>query len=310
MADLTSLSLQLDNKTCICRAIIETPKGCRNKFDYDPETGLFMLGGLLPEGMMFPFDFGFLPSTLGEDGDPLDIMVLMDAPAHVGCLIEVRIIGIITAEQTEDGKTESNDRLLGVAVHSYDHEDQQSIKDVSKTLLDQVEEFFVSYNKQRGKKFKDYGHRRTEEGDQIPEKRHKGSQECRKEVGSLIAGSTATVVTNYQGGNIERTLDRASFAKRPEPCANILCEQFRFFQRGEVAAPRNLRPALHVEEALRPFTGRAADIRREERERRRDFGGTGPLLHPLLDPGQRAGIREIVVGQERRTDRLRCPSKS
>ena len=113
-----------------------------------------MLGGLLPEGMMFPFDFGFLPSTLGEDGDPLDIMVLMDAPAHVGCLIEVRIIGIITAEQTEDGKTETNDRLIGVSVHSYDHEDLKSISDVSKTLLDQVEQFFVSYNKQRGKKFK------------------------------------------------------------------------------------------------------------------------------------------------------------
>ena len=94
MADLTSLSLQLDNKTGTCRAIIETPKGCRNKFDYDPETGLFMLGGLLPEGMMFPFDFGFLPSTLGEDGDPLDIMVLMDAPAHVGCLIEVRLLAL------------------------------------------------------------------------------------------------------------------------------------------------------------------------------------------------------------------------
>jgi inorganic pyrophosphatase len=113
-----------------------------------------MLGGLLPEGMMFPFDFGFLPSTLGEDGDPLDIMVLMDAPAHVGCLIEVRIVGIITAEQTEDGKTESNDRLIGAAIHSYDHEDVKSIGHVSKTLLDQVEEFFVSYNKQRGKKFK------------------------------------------------------------------------------------------------------------------------------------------------------------
>jgi inorganic pyrophosphatase len=154
MADLTSLSLELDNKTSTCRAIIETPKGCRNKFDYDPETGLFKLGGLLPEGMMFPFDFGFLPSTLGEDGDPLDIMVLMDAPAHVGCLIEVRIIGIITAEQTEDGKTEANNRLIGVAVHSYDHEDLESISDVSKTVLDQVEEFFVSYNKQRGKKFK------------------------------------------------------------------------------------------------------------------------------------------------------------
>jgi inorganic pyrophosphatase len=154
MADLTALPHRFDAKDRICRAIIETPKGCRNKFDYDPDSGLFMLGGLLPEGMMFPFDFGFIPSTLGEDGDPLDIMVLMDAPAHVGCLIDVRIIGVIMAEQIEDGKKESNDRLLGVVVHSYDHEGLKSISDVSNTLLNQVEEFFVSYNKQRGKKFK------------------------------------------------------------------------------------------------------------------------------------------------------------
>ena len=154
MADLTSLPHQLDRKKATCRAIIETPKGSRNKFDYDPETNLFMLAGLLPEGMMFPFDFGFIPSTLGEDGDPLDILVLMDAPAHSGCLIDVRLIGIITAEQTEDGKTKTNNRLMGVAVHSYQHEDIQTIADVSKTLLSQVEEFFVSYNKQRGKKFK------------------------------------------------------------------------------------------------------------------------------------------------------------
>jgi inorganic pyrophosphatase len=154
MADLTSLSHQLDAKHFACRAIIETPRGCRNKFDYDPESGLFKLGGLLPEGMMFPFDFGFVPSTLGEDGDPLDIMVLMDAPAHVGCLIEVRIIGIISAQQVQDGKSETNDRLLGVAIHSYDHEDLETISDLSKTLLDQVEAFFVSYNQQRGKKFK------------------------------------------------------------------------------------------------------------------------------------------------------------
>jgi inorganic pyrophosphatase len=154
MANLASLPNRLDDDSCVCRAIIETPKGCRNKFDYDPDSGLFMLGGLLPEGMMFPFDFGFIPSTLGQDGDPLDVMVLMDAPAHVGCLIEVRIIGVIAAEQTQDGETKTNDRLLGVAVHSYDHEDLESINEVSKTLLDQVEEFFVSYNKQRGKKFR------------------------------------------------------------------------------------------------------------------------------------------------------------
>ncbi|HLG98137.1 MAG TPA: inorganic diphosphatase [Bryobacteraceae bacterium] len=154
MSDLSKLPAQLDPKKRTCRAIIETPKGCRNKFDYDPDSGLFMLGGLLPEGMMFPFDFGFIPSTLGEDGDPLDILVLMDAAAHVGCLIDVRVIGIIQAEQTADGKTESNNRLLGVAIHSYNHEDLESIDDVSKTILDQLEAFFISYNKQRGKKFK------------------------------------------------------------------------------------------------------------------------------------------------------------
>ena len=154
MADLTTLSHQLDAKKGTCRAIIETPKGKRNKFDYDPESNLFMLGGLLPEGMMFPFDFGFIPSTLGDDGDPLDILVLMDAPAHVGCLIEVRLIGIISAEQIDKGTKETNDRLLGVAIHSYEHEDIETIDDVSKTLLSQLEEFFVSYNKQRGKKFR------------------------------------------------------------------------------------------------------------------------------------------------------------
>src|ERR1700751_2844504 len=154
MADLPPLPNNLHPKKRQCRAIIETPKGRRNKFDYDPDSGLFVLGGLLPEGMMFPFDFGFIPSTLGEDGDPLDIMVLMDAPAHVGCLIDVRLIGVIAAKQTDKGKLKTNDRLVGVAVHYYDHEDLPTIDDVNKTLLDQVEEFFVSYNKQRGKKFK------------------------------------------------------------------------------------------------------------------------------------------------------------
>jgi hypothetical protein len=81
MPDLTTLSHGLDSKAT-CLAIIETAKGSRNTFSYDPETGLFPLRGLLPEGMLFPFDFGFVPSALGEDGDPLDVLVLMDAPAH------------------------------------------------------------------------------------------------------------------------------------------------------------------------------------------------------------------------------------
>jgi inorganic pyrophosphatase len=153
MNNLTQISNQLDREKGTCRAIIETPKGSRGKVSYDPEVGLFALDGLLPEGMMFPFDFGFIPSTLAEDGDPLDVMVLMEVPTHVGCLVHIRIIGVLQAVQTEEGRRERNDRLFGVAVHSYDHQDVQSISDVSRTLLDQVAAFFSSYNEQRGKKF-------------------------------------------------------------------------------------------------------------------------------------------------------------
>jgi inorganic pyrophosphatase len=72
----------------------------------------------------------------------------------VGCQLDIRVVGVIAARQTEDGKTERNDRLLGVAIHSYQHEHVTSIDNLSKTLLSQVEEFFISYNRQRGKKFK------------------------------------------------------------------------------------------------------------------------------------------------------------
>jgi inorganic pyrophosphatase len=154
MADLTTLSNDFDEKQGTCRVIIETPRGSRNKFAYEPASGLFALRGLLPEGMAFPFDFGFVPSTLADDGDPVDVLVLMDAPTHVGCLLDVRILGVMNAEQTEDGKKEENDRLFAAAIHSYQHEDLRSITDVSQTLLSQVEAFFVSYNRQRGKHFK------------------------------------------------------------------------------------------------------------------------------------------------------------
>src|SRR5690242_7742786 len=95
--------------------IIETPKGNRNKFKYDEELDLFMLSGVLPAGAVFPFDFGFIPGTRGGDGDPLDVLVLMDEPSFTGCLVRARLIGVIEAEQTEDGKTARNDRLIAVA---------------------------------------------------------------------------------------------------------------------------------------------------------------------------------------------------
>src|SRR5437763_415581 len=121
MSDLAALPNQWNAKERECKVIIETPKGRRNKFKYDSEYRLFALGQLLPEGLVFPYDFGFIPSTKGDDGDPLDVMVLMDEPAHVGCLLDVRLIGAIEARQTEHGKTVNNDRLIGIALHSYGH---------------------------------------------------------------------------------------------------------------------------------------------------------------------------------------------
>lgn len=155
--DLSSLPHLLDKKTFECRAVVETPKGRRNKFDYDASLQAFRLGGLLAEGLSFPFDFGFVPSTLAEDGDPVDVMILMDEPAHVGCILDVRVIGVIEAEQTEGAKTVPNHRLVAVAVHSYNHQHIKSVSEVNKPIIDQVEDFFIAYNKSRGKKFRVLG---------------------------------------------------------------------------------------------------------------------------------------------------------
>jgi inorganic pyrophosphatase len=95
-------------------AIIETPRGSRTKFKYDDTSGFFVFDKAMPTGQTFPFDFGFLPSTLGDDGDPLDVLVLTDEPTFVGCLIHAKLLGVIEAEQTENGETERNDRIVAV----------------------------------------------------------------------------------------------------------------------------------------------------------------------------------------------------
>ena len=137
--------------------VIDTPKGCRNKFAYDRERKAYMLKTVLPAGSTFPFDFGSIAGTTAEDGDPLDILVLMDEPAFVGCLVESRAIGVIEAEQKEDGKTERNDRLIAIAAESHTHRGIKKLTDLDHTLLKEIEHFFISYNEGRGKKFKPIG---------------------------------------------------------------------------------------------------------------------------------------------------------
>jgi inorganic pyrophosphatase len=147
-----------DKETGDVNVIIETPKGSRNKFDYDEELGLFKLGGVLPAGASFPFDFGYVPGTLGGDGDPLDVLLLMDEPAFAGCLVVSRLIGVIEALQTErDGETTRNDRLVAVAARSRTHEEVRSLSEVGQHLLKEIEHFFISYNEIKEKEFKPLG---------------------------------------------------------------------------------------------------------------------------------------------------------
>lgn len=141
----------------VINVIIETPRGSRHKFDFDPERLLFKLAGTLPAGHTFPFDFGFVPSTVGGDGDPLDVLVVMDEPAFAGCLVEARLIGVIEAEQTEDGETTRNDRLIAVVENSRNHQDVRTLNDLHGNTLDEIEHFFVAYNQGKGKEFKPTG---------------------------------------------------------------------------------------------------------------------------------------------------------
>jgi inorganic pyrophosphatase len=155
--DPVRLPNQLDERAMTCRAIVECPPGSRSKFDYDPESGLFELAGVLPAGMAFPLAFGFVPSTLAEDGDPVDVLILADEPLPVGCLLTARLLGVIEAEQTEDGKTARNDRLVAKVAQSHSYADINSLDQLGKAFLEDLKRFFITYNDLKGQQFEVVG---------------------------------------------------------------------------------------------------------------------------------------------------------
>ncbi|MDB4886815.1 MAG: inorganic diphosphatase [Gemmatimonadetes bacterium] len=172
-----------DPESGTLNVIVETSKGSRNKIAFDPARELYELSGVLPAGASFPYDFGFIPSTVGEDGDPIDVLVMMDEPVFAGCLVRCRLLGVITARQTErDGEAMRNDRLVAVSAKSSTHDELHSLADLSEALLHQIEHFFISYNDATGKRFEVLGRKgpraaRTlvEEG----EARHRSAQKRR-----------------------------------------------------------------------------------------------------------------------------------
>jgi inorganic pyrophosphatase len=137
--------------------IIETPRGKRNKFSFDEKLGRFRLKKVLPAGAAFPYDFGFIPGTKAEDGDPLDVLVLMDESAFPGCLVEARLAGVIEAEQAEGGKAIRNDRIVAVATAAHDYRHIKTLNDLNPQLLSELEHFFQSYNAAEGREFRPLG---------------------------------------------------------------------------------------------------------------------------------------------------------
>lgn len=154
LADPTRLKPVLDEKEPVLQVIVETPKGSRNKFAFDPDQEIFALKKVLPAGMVFPYDFGFIPRTMAPDGDPFDVLLLMDEPAFPGCAVRARLIGVIEGEQMDGKKTIRNDRLVAVAEANHEYSNVKKLKDLPERWIKEVEDFFVNYHKLEGKKYR------------------------------------------------------------------------------------------------------------------------------------------------------------
>jgi inorganic pyrophosphatase len=153
LSDPTKLK-PINKKDGTLQVIIETPKGSRNKYAFDPDQEIFALKKVLPAGMAFPYDFGFLPQTLAPDGDPMDVLLLMDEPAFPGCALKARLIGIIEGEQIDGKKRIRNDRLVAIAAANHMFANIKKLSDLPNQFLHELEDFFVNYHRLEGKQYK------------------------------------------------------------------------------------------------------------------------------------------------------------
>lgn len=165
------------NKDKMLQVIIETPKNSHNKYAFDHDRHVIVLRKILPAGMIFPYDFGFVPSTLTDDGDPLDVLLLMDEPAVPGCVLDARVIGVIEGQdELTNGKTQRNDRVLAVASSSHAFEDVKTIENLPRQLVENIQEFFVNYPRMLGgKTYKILGSKGPEDANKLIEQAHRNA---------------------------------------------------------------------------------------------------------------------------------------
>jgi inorganic pyrophosphatase len=132
--------------------VIETPRGSRAKFAYDPKLESFTLSKSLLTGLTYPHDWGFVPSTRADDGDPIDIMVVHDATTFPGLVLTCRAIGILQIEQKAKGKTERNGRIFAVPRRSHSERGLRDVRDLTKAMRDELEKFFIATDELEAKK--------------------------------------------------------------------------------------------------------------------------------------------------------------
>lgn len=136
------------------QVVIETPKGSRNKYSFDEDLRGFQLKKVLPAGMTFPYDFGFIPSTRAEDGDPVDVLVLMDEAAFAGCILQCRPVGVIEGQQDKKKEKKRNDRIVAITEQNHSYAHVKHVHDLGKHFIRELEDFFVNYHELTGKKYK------------------------------------------------------------------------------------------------------------------------------------------------------------
>ena len=137
--------------------IVETPKGSQFKYKYDTIKEKYEVHKALPVGLVFPYDFGFIPGTTGEDGDPLDVLILSEFSFLQGSLLQCKVIGSMKAEQTSGKETIRNDRIFVTPDIKGSYPVYGSLKDIQKEKLKEMESFFIYYNAMQDRIFKPLG---------------------------------------------------------------------------------------------------------------------------------------------------------
>jgi inorganic pyrophosphatase len=125
--------------------VVESPRDAASKIKWEPELRAFMISRPLPLGFRYPFDWGFVPSTCSADGDPVDAMVLSDAPGYPGLVIACRALGVLQLEQNSRsrGTRIRNDRIIAVPLEAPRSERLRDVADLPERLRRELEHFFV-----------------------------------------------------------------------------------------------------------------------------------------------------------------------